>query len=433
MFKTSFRALGLTLVAGTLIGVSASVASGDEVVLRDGTVYTGTIVSQTRREVVIDTEVHGIRTRITLDRREVASIVRGETTTTPTTIDNPGMPTLAPGGSRADEEKAPVSLKREGYDLILEVPMNGTFGQDIYPLGIYESLKWAKEAGVTDIVFRMNSGGGEVWAAMEIVEIMDQFAGDFRYHALIEHAISATIWPAFNCDTITMTPGATFGGAVAYRMNGSGSAEVDKKMNSIWAAKLAASAEAHGHSPYLVHAMIVSDNAVYAVRRGGEWVLTDEVPPESDYDTIDSPDEVLTLTAEQAAKYGIAMQLNDRRIETWTEAQGIIDWDNAGEIGNQLTGKANAECKDLRNDIMGVIQSFYREVEVGDNRNSRRQFGQSIQNMRRQLGRYKALMRKAEEKKMDAITDSFERTIDVSFWENELEIRMQELRNLGRP
>ena len=433
MLSSSIRALGLSLVAGTLIGLTASVASGDEVVLRDGTVYTGTIVSQTRREVVIDTEVHGIRTRITLDRREVTSIVRGETPTTPPTVENPGMPSLTPGGLKTDEDKAPVSLKREGYDLILEIPMSGTFGQDIYPLGIYESLKWAEEAGVTDIVFRMNSGGGEVWAAMEIVEIMDQFAGDFRYHALIEHAISATIWPAFNCDTITMTPGATFGGAVAYRMDGTGSAEVDKKMNSIWAAKLAASAEAHGHSPHLVHAMIVSDNAVYAVRRGGEWVLTDEVPAEADYETIDSPDEVLTLTAEQAAKYGIAIQLTDRRIETWTESQGIIDWDNAGETGNELTSKANADCKDLRNDIMGVIQSFYREIEVGDNRNSRRQFGQSIQNMRRQLGRYKALMRKAEEKKMDAITDSFEQTIDVAFWENEIEIRMQELRNLGRP
>ena len=137
MLSSSIRALGLSLVAGTLIGLTASVASGDEVVLRDGTVYTGTIVSQTRREVVIDTEVHGIRTRITLDRREVISIVRGETPPTPPTVENPGMPSLTPGGLKTDEDKAPVSLKREGYDLILEIPMSGTFGQDIYPLGIY--------------------------------------------------------------------------------------------------------------------------------------------------------------------------------------------------------------------------------------------------------------------------------------------------------
>lgn len=434
MAHSQVRAGLFALFAGAAIAVFSSVSSGDEVILKDGSVYSGKVVSNTRREVVIDTQVRGISTRLTFDKREVQSVVIGETSTTPAPVDGTiADPQIKPGAGNAPVEEPAKVLKRDGYDLILEVPMSGTFGQDIYPLGIYESLKWAEEQGVTDIVFRMNSGGGEVWAAMEIVEIMDQFAGQFRYHALIEHAISATIWPAFNCDTITMTPGATFGGAVGYRMNGSGSAEVDKKMNSIWAAKLAASAEAHGHSPHLVHAMIVSDNAVYAVRRGGEWVLTNEIPTESEYDTIDGPDTVLTLTVEQSAKYGIATQITDRKIESWTEVQDIIDWDHAGETGTKLTEKANATCKDLRNDLMGVIQSFYREQEISANRESRRGFASAVQNMRKQLGRYKSLMRKAEELKMDAIKDSFEQTIDVAFWENEIEIRMQELRNSNRP
>lgn len=435
--RSGFRC-GLALaLAGACIGFSASVGLGDEIILRDGTVYTGTVVSNTRREVVIDTTIHGISTRLTLDQREVRSVVIGSTPTTPAQApgEGAGATPLTPGVSAevtGVEAEGVKILKREGHDLVLEVPMSGTFGQDIYPLSIYETLAWAEEQGVTDIVFRMNSGGGEVWAAMGIVEIMDQFAGKFRYHALIEHAISATIWPAFNCETITMTPGATFGGAVAYTMNETGSAEVDKKMNSIWAAKLAASAQSKGHSPHLVKAMIVSDNAVYAVRRGGEWVLTDETPAESDYKTIDGPDSILTLTADQAGEYGIATFVNDRSIESFTEVQDIVDWDSAGEKGNELAAEANETCNDLRKELIGVLASFTREQEISNNRESLRGYASAVQSMRRLLGRYKSLIRQSEDLKMKAIIDSLENRIDIKFWENEIDIRMREIRNSVR-
>ncbi|MEM9373755.1 MAG: hypothetical protein AAGA55_08940 [Planctomycetota bacterium] len=433
MVFSSIRNGALALLVGGVMGFSASVATGDEIVLRDGTVYTGTIVSQSRREVVIDTEISGIRTRIRLDRREVRSIVRGETPTTrPEVEDRPSsIPTI--GGDRDEEKAKPVVLKREGYDLIMEVPMEGTFGQDIYPLSVQNTLDWASERGVTDVVFRMNSPGGEVWAAEEIVEIMADYADQFRYHALIEHAISATIWPSFFCDTITMAPGATFGGAVVFRRDGTGSAEVDKKMTSIMAAKLSASAEANGHSPYLVKAMMLSEEAVYAVRRGGEWVLTNEIPAEGNYETIDGPDTVLTLTADDASKYGIVTAIDDRSMDAFTEVQGIIDWDHVVDEPTELADKANAKCKDLRSKLLGTIISFYREQDVWAARSSIRGSGAALQNMRRQLGRYKSYLRKAEELSMDAITSSFEQVIEVDYWETEIEIRMQELRNTRRP
>ncbi|MFK7883281.1 MAG: hypothetical protein AB8F26_03740 [Phycisphaerales bacterium] len=434
MAAFSIRSTALALIAGGLIGFTANTSIADEVVLRDGTVYTGTVVSQTRRQIIIDTEVHGIRTRLTIDRREVKSVIRGDTPSSKPEVENTNStPSILNNNGKDEESSEPEIMKRDGYDLIMEIPMNGTFGQDIYPLSIKNTLEWGAERGVTDVVFRMNSGGGEVWAAMEIVEIMAQHADQFRYHALIEHAISATIWPAFNCNTITMAPGGTFGGAVAYRMNGTGSAEVDKKMNSIWSAKLAASAEANGHSPYLVHAMIVSDNAVYATRRGGEWVLTDEIPSNGEYETIDSPDTVLTLTADQAAKYGIVTAIDDRSMDAFTEVQGIIDWDSAGEEPNEIAEDANAICKKLRKELMGSIGSFYREQGVWAARSSIRGSASALQNMRRQLGRYKAQLKKAERLSMDAITGSFEEVIDVDYWEIEIETRMQEIRNTRRP
>lgn len=437
--------LGLSIIAGMAIGLTANVSSAaDQVVMRDGTVHRGTVVSQTRRQVVIDTTVHGIRTRLTLDRRQISTVAVGvEEETTPIEGGGDNPTTMEEflaerngeeaGDTAATEEEAGGAkiLKRDGYDLVIEIPMNGTFGQDIYPLGIADSLEWAKQQGATDIVFRMNSGGGEVWAAMAIVEIMDDYADQFRYHALIEHAISATIWPSFNCDTITMTPGATFGGAVVYTVNGTGSTEVDLKMTSIYAAKLAGSAEAHGHSPHLIRAMMMSEEAVYAERKGGEWVLTN-VKPDGEHDIIDGPDTVLTITAEQAAKYGIVTAIDNRSIGAWAEANDLVQYDHDADSASEAAADAVERCKDLRADLMGVTQAFFREVGVLDGRNNMATVGSSLQNIRRNLGRYKSLMRRAESLQMAAIVDSFEEAIDVEFWENEIETRMRELRRWRR-
>lgn len=439
------RASLLAALACGTIGLGAAFASADQVVMRDGNVYDGTVVSQTRREIVIDTEINGIRTRLTLDRRLIQAVTTGEVPEAPTDI--PTAPSFEPGLSipstpilsdRGGAERvAKPTLKREGVDLIVEIPMVGTFGQDIYPLSIAEGLEWAAEQGATDIVFRLNSGGGEVWAADEIVEIMSQHAGKFRYHALIEQAISATIWTVFNCDTITMVPGATVGGAVVYRMGGTGSAEVDLKMNSIIASKLAATAESKGHHPALVRAMILSEAAVYAERRGGSWVLTDTVPTEPGYDTIDGPDSVLTLTADQAAKYGIATTVAGRDISDFAEAQGFGDYDHHVETTTEIADRANEKCKRLRGDLIGTIKSFVVEIDMANDRNTFSGRGSSLQTMRTQLGRYRVLLRRAEDLKMDAIVGSLENAIDIPYWETQIQTRMSDLqrerRRQGRP
>lgn len=282
--------------------ITSTQSIADEVVMRDGTVHTGKVVSRDRRTIVIDTEIHGISTRLELDRRSVRSIViSDDAEETPATTTDAGSPsTLSIPTAVEPEEDEDVVLKRDGYNLVLEVPLKGTFGQDIYPLGIANSLAWAKEVGVTDVVFRINSGGGEVWCASDMVEIMKEYRGDFKMHMLIESAISASIWPSFTCDTITMAPGSDFGGAVVYRAS-TNNLEVDKKMNSIYASKLSSAAEANGHLGILVPAMIVSDNSVYAYKdQNGEWQFSDTtegIP--SNYETIDGPDTILTLTHKQ--------------------------------------------------------------------------------------------------------------------------------------
>lgn len=429
-------ALRLVAIAGALAAIS-SLALGDEVILRDGTIYTGTIVSQNRRTVSIDTEVHGISTRLELDRRTVKSIVKGETNNTPvTSIDSEDPTTITLPTITEPVEDTNQVIKRDGYNLIMEIPLKGTFGSDIYPLVIASSLDWAKEHGVTDVVFRINSGGGAVWCAMDMVEIMNEHRGDFKMHMLIESAISASIWPSFTCDTITMTPGSDFGGAVVYSHTETGSAEVDLKMNGIMAAKLESAADANGYEGFLVKAMMLSKSSIYAYKQAdGAWAFSDTTEGlPKDYETIDGPDSVLTLTAKQAIKYGLVTAMEDgKSLEEFCKVQGIDKWDNVGEIGYEISERDVERSKQFQTRLMATYRAFYVEMAILEGRNRISTVGSSLQTMRKHLGTYKRMMREASELHMPSIISSFDDAIDVPFWESYIETRMDELKRMRKP
>jgi hypothetical protein len=427
--------VSLFAIVGSMFALS-STSIADEVIMRDGTVHRGKVVSRDRRTVTIDTEVHGISTRLDLDRRRVKSIVIDDAQDTPattTTTNAPSIPSLPSAKEEVEEENK--IIKRDGYNLILEVPLEGTFGQDIYPLGVANSLEWAKDVGVTDVVFRINSGGGEVWCSNDMVDIMNDYREDFKMHMLIESAISASIWPSFNCDTITMAPGSDFGGAVVYRQV-TGNLEVDKKMNSIWANKLASAAEAQGHLGILVPAMIVSENAVYAYKdASGEWAFsntTEGLP--SNYETIDGPDTILTLTQKQALKYGLTFGLTEgNSLQEWTEVHGIEKWDNAGDFGYNTVKADVDDCKRVRDRLEASITSFYTELDIFNSSGSRRIGGAALQSMKKNLGMYKRYIRDAEEMHMPSIVDSFEQAIDVTYWQGWITETQRKIRILMGP
>ena len=427
-------AFRIAAIAGALCAMS-TFAIGDEVIMRDGTVHTGTVVSKSRKSIEIDTKLHGISTRLKLDRRRVKSIVTGTTPTTPA----PGVnsPSISLPSITEPVEDENAVIKREGYNLILEVPMKGGFGTGIYPAGVADTLKWAVEHDVTDVVLRINSGGGKIWCSNDIVSIIKEYEADLKIHMLIESAISASIWPSFACNTITMTPGSDFGGAVVYSMTSTGSAEVDKKMNGIRAAKLESTADANGHETLLVKAMTLSESSIYAYQEyeDGQWLFsnsTEGLP--KGYETIDGPDTVLTLTAKQALRYGLVDSMTDgKTLEEWAQVQGIEKWDNAGVIGKELFEKAVKDSSKLEDRLNATLRGFASESDyLNYDNQSFMGRGAALQGMRKHLATYKRLLKQADGLNMPSIVEGFADAIDITYWEIELKTMMDDLKRRRR-
>jgi len=322
---------------------------------------------------------------------------------------------------------------------VLEVPLVGTFGEDIYPKSIAVALDWAAGHGVSDIVFRLDSPGGEVWAAQRIVEIMDRHADQFRYHALVVRGISASIWPAFACATISMPPGSTLGGAVVYHVD-SGSAEVDMKMNSILSAELSARAERNGHDPAVVRAMMASEPELYAWRprdTDDAWHLTDareDAYFESnrrEIETIDTRTTVLTLTTNRAAWLGVALPADDPSLVALTRSIAFDEFDDAGPFAREAADEWTEKCASLRKEIGLTVREVLADVKRANETKSISTALAALGGAKRGLNTLERLYKDAGDLEMDPVLAEFD-DLDHDHLVGEINKRMGELRRMRR-
>jgi len=227
----------------------------------------------------------------------------------------------------------------------LIVPLKGTFGKDIYPLGLINAMDWAVKHKVPRIVMVIDSPGGYVWASKYMSEKMKEYDDKLNFTMVVENSISASIWPTFASDNIFITPGGTFGGAVVYHMTNTGSAEVDMKMNSILAAEVAAMAEKKGHSGALAKAMMMSGQQVWAVPSGNTWKLLANKPSDAPGSRQIGAGEVFTLTGAECVTYGIAGAIPDTNESSVSHALG--DLKSAGDQGAKFMEQAKTSCEGL--------------------------------------------------------------------------------------
>lgn len=334
--------------------LAAGFAAADVVRMKDGREFVGVILEEKSRTITIDTKISNIRTTMTLHRREIRELEKGplpegffDERPSPPAATRPERP-VAP----ARERPAPAARPSREEARYLEIPIEGEFGKDIIPIGVANALEQAKRRGVEHVVFRINSNGGAVWAAEDIATIMAEHEDAFTYHAVMDKAISASIWVALSCHTMHMTPGATMGAAVAYtRDTSTGELEVDAKFNSALAASLAARAERKGHSPELVRAMVIGAAEAYAWKdESGEWRIGAERPKQFQPDslrTLDTGDTVLTLTAQEADELGFARLLESGETDDLREALGVERWRGLGRVGANEMERARNKAKPI--------------------------------------------------------------------------------------
>ncbi len=205
-----------------------------------------------------------------------------------------------------------IHYKRDATNLVghLYVGPERPIDQTTY-LHIKFALEEYKKRNVIFVLLRLNTPGGELFPAMKIAEMLQQF--DAENHipvvAVVSNwALSAGAMLAYSCRFIAVTESALMGAAQPV-IAGSEMTAAPEKVVSALRAEFASLAKYYGRNPLIAEAMVDPD--LLLVKRSGEIV---PLQNEQEVHTQgDNPDEVitthgklLTLDSHQLLDLGVA-------------------------------------------------------------------------------------------------------------------------------
>ncbi len=181
------------------------------------------------------------------------------------------------------------------------VPVDGMIDNGLSKY-IDRALTEAEDGGASLVVFHVNTFGGLVDAADAIRQRI--LRSTVPTLAFVDHnAISAGALISYAADKIVMSPGSTFGAATV--VEGMGGEAAPDKYQSAMRALMRATAEENGRDPRIAEAMV------------DERIAIDGITVEG---------EVITLSAEEALKLGVADAILPS-VEAAVVAAGLADHD----------------------------------------------------------------------------------------------------------
>ncbi len=164
------------------------------------------------------------------------------------------------------------------------------------------ALEHFKKIGTPFIVLDLNTPGGEVFAALKVVEMLQKLDVNDRIPvvAFINNwALSAGAMLAYSCRYIGAVQGSSMGAAEPVTVGAEGKMEsAPEKVNSALRAEMANLARSHGRNPLLAEAMV--DKDILLVKREGKIVrLEEEIQVLPTDQLISRKGKLLTLDGEQ--------------------------------------------------------------------------------------------------------------------------------------
>jgi membrane-bound serine protease (ClpP class) len=166
---------------------------------------------------------------------------------------------------------------------VYRVPVTGTIELGIAPF-IKRAIAEAQAAGAKAVILDVNTLGGRVDAALQIVDAITQ--ADIPVYAFVDpRAISAGALISVATDSVFMTQEATMGASTVVDAEGT---KVSEKAQSVMRAQFRALAERRGLDPRIGEAMVDETIAIEGVVEAGK---------------------LLTLTASEAERVGYGVEV----------------------------------------------------------------------------------------------------------------------------
>lgn len=333
-------------------------ARADVITLHDGRVFEGTVYAEKDGAILFDTVVSGIKARLTFDKAGIKSIDKKAAPATPDSVELD--PSLSGARTRSD---APA--------LYLEIPITGRFKEQVFVQAIRSTMAYAKLHNVKHIVFTVDSSGGAVDEAGAIYRNVAEFENVITFHAVIANCTGEAVIVPFMCRTMHIQAGATVGGLGQKLENLPGRFAVkdEEVVRTQIAEDLAAAARQRGRKGEIIRALVDPAVTLAAwVDDAGEVQLDRIAPGNIPADRIifaDGPDQVLTLSYEQATRLGVPTIKGG--VAALGPLLGLPGWREESSYGRDTMNKAIAARRRRANNAQSKFEDdVARNIRMRD-------------------------------------------------------------------
>ncbi|HUS47974.1 MAG TPA: NfeD family protein [Phycisphaerae bacterium] len=241
---------------------------------------------------------------------------------------------MIPKGTFERTPQAPPPALPKAINRAFVIPIHGGIN-DVMADVLQKKIAICKGRGAQIVIFDINSPGGELKAMERIINLIrDDLRGIYTVAYVNPEAISAAGILSLACNEIVLTPVAKIGDAMPVLVGPQGYIPIPKeergKIESYARADVRVQAQLSGYNVALCEAMVTLDREIWLIkeRRTGELKVVDSrdypnsvlgapakdnnPPPDAQWQfmaIIDGPNELVTMTADEAAALGFAEQV----------------------------------------------------------------------------------------------------------------------------
>jgi hypothetical protein len=323
--RQSFRAL--LLAAALLLGLASPAFAGDKVTLKDGRVFEGTITREDAGYVWIKVSSGGME--MFFSPEQVAKVEHDEAgpkTPDPAAAPKKDVPSSSP--RKSGVPRIAIITLGEVHEEMVGVYITAQSLKDIVPA--------LEEEHVTDVVFKIYSGGGYAIEPEKISDVIEEeYKTRFRTVAWIESAISAAAMSMHCIEEIYFMPQGNYGACTMW----SGQLVAAKGRQLEGALYLMERISQRGHyDPKIMHSMQVDDPLSVTFDADGKPIWSQD---ESGEFIVNKAGQILTFNAATAEKF----KFSRGTARTHEELAKLMGYQEAEFVGESEPGIPWPVCK----------------------------------------------------------------------------------------
>ncbi len=390
MFQAMLKWVRVCLVLLTVCAACAW-AGADTVKLKDGSVLEGKITREGDRFIFISVEVGGITQEKFVMRDQIESI-RRDADADP----SKDQPADTQEGKEPGDEAAPgthptrVAVLNFGPPSSWQGEAGNTVGIHISAENFRSVIPLLERDKTDVVVVRINSGGGALSEMVPFHEVFKEYKKKFRTVTWIESAISCAAMSPWVIEEQYMMPQGNIGACTAW--GGRLIAAKGVSLEQILYDMEKASAEGK-HDYRIMRAMEILDAPLSATVDPVTGVVTFSQDLSGDI-VLNRPEDILTLTADQAEKIkfsrGTAATLDELM-----KVMGIPEYELVGEQASKKVDEYMRNATRLENQFGELYRKYTIAVQAagalqGDDNKTRR--GAEVGIARRHLNTLRGLI-----------------------------------------